>query len=156
MSEEKQTISLSEALKLQANKPPLRRLGEKVRLKKVLDIPENTSALFKSKQIPAGGDTGAVLKKVSDENYYVEWEKISIEDIQTPEGPHENRFFRRDGQFVVVPGTEGATMEFGSRFTGVHAGTVGEMTHDDDFLYICVEGGDVGIARWKRIPLRLV
>jgi hypothetical protein len=37
--------------------------------------------------------------------------------------------------------------------TGNEAGELFEMAIDDDYLYICVENGDAGYARWKRVVL---
>ncbi len=34
------------------------------------------------------------------------------------------------------------------------AGELMELVICDDFLYICVEAGGAGVARWKRAPLR--
>lgn len=34
------------------------------------------------------------------------------------------------------------------------AGELMELVICDDFLYICVEAGEEGIAKWKRSPLR--
>ena len=42
----------------------------------------------------------------------------------------------------------------GDRLTGVHGGTLNEMSVSDDFLYICVVAGDPGQAVWKRVPLK--
>jgi hypothetical protein len=45
---------------------------------------------------------------------------------------------------------------FGAKYSVLNAGTQGEISIDDDFLYVCVESGIAGSARWKRIPLKLV
>lgn len=38
---------------------------------------------------------------------------------------------------------------FGSKASAVDAGVLGEISFDDDFLYICVEAGAAGFAKWK-------
>jgi hypothetical protein len=41
----------------------------------------------------------------------------------------------------------------GARTTGVHAGTLNEMSVSDDYLYICVQAGGIGTAIWKKASL---
>lgn len=45
---------------------------------------------------------------------------------------------------------------YGEKFTGVSPGILNEIAVSDDFLYVCVVGGDAGTAVWKRIPLKLI
>ena len=47
-------------------------------------------------------------------------------------------------------------LKYGSKYSALDAGTLLDMSVDDDFLYICVESGTVGNARWKRIPLKQI
>jgi len=44
-------------------------------------------------------------------------------------------------------------MKDGERITGVHAGIFKEMSLTDDYVYICVVGGDSNTAIWKRFIL---
>lgn len=41
----------------------------------------------------------------------------------------------------------------GEKKTGVDAGTLGQLSVTDDYLYICVKQGDSTTAVWKRIVL---
>lgn len=41
----------------------------------------------------------------------------------------------------------------GDRYSSVHAGTVGEASFTDDYLYVCVKTGTAGNAIWKKSPL---
>lgn len=47
-------------------------------------------------------------------------------------------------------------LPFGSKYSALDPGVVGEVTIDDDFMYVCVESGSAGNARWKRTPLKLI
>ena len=48
------------------------------------------------------------------------------------------------GVFFVSAGTKSSASD---------AGTVGQLSRDDDYLYICVVTGGVGAAVWKKVPL---
>ena len=41
----------------------------------------------------------------------------------------------------------------GEKSSSTDAGEFGDMSITDDYLYICVSGGNAGTATWKRIPL---
>ena len=41
----------------------------------------------------------------------------------------------------------------GERITGIHAGSFGQRSLTDNYLYICIKSGDTGTAIWKKIPL---
>jgi len=42
---------------------------------------------------------------------------------------------------------------FGTKQTGVDAGSIGECYYDDDYFYLCTTGGIVGVAIWKKFTL---
>jgi len=42
---------------------------------------------------------------------------------------------------------------FGTKQTGVDGGTVGDVSVDDDYLYVCVVTGGAGVAVWKKSVL---
>lgn len=44
-------------------------------------------------------------------------------------------------------------IDYASKSSAVDAGELYEMAIDDDFFYICVEAGEAGSARWKRLAL---
>ena len=44
-------------------------------------------------------------------------------------------------------------IEYATKSSSIHAGNLFDIAIDDDFLYVCVEAGDEGNARWKRSPL---
>jgi hypothetical protein len=46
-----------------------------------------------------------------------------------------------------------AQAKFGTKQTGVDSGILGEVYFDDDYMYICVVGGGVGVAIWKKTEL---
>ena len=48
------------------------------------------------------------------------------------------------------------TMTFGSKYSALDAGLAGQLSFDDDFIYVCVESGDEGNARWKRSPIKTI
>lgn len=55
-------------------------------------------------------------------------------------------------------GDTGATgpaweIEYATKQTGVDAGTLGQAAFDDDYFYLCVIPGEVGVAIWKRSVL---
>jgi len=41
----------------------------------------------------------------------------------------------------------------GERKTGVDAGTFGELVISDDYLFVCVKTGAIGVAIWKKTLL---
>jgi hypothetical protein len=41
----------------------------------------------------------------------------------------------------------------GSRQTGSDAGIEGQISINDDYIYVCVTGGEAGVAVWKRSVL---
>jgi len=43
----------------------------------------------------------------------------------------------------------------GTRTTGVHGGVLFDTYIDNDYLYLCVIGGEIGTAVWKKIHLLL-
>lgn len=47
------------------------------------------------------------------------------------------------------------TVSYGSKSSAVDAGTLGELSVDDDYLYICVVAGGAGSATWKRLALMI-
>ncbi len=49
-----------------------------------------------------------------------------------------------------------AIIDEGAKYSSLDAGSKGQQSFDDDFLYMCVESGTAGNARWKRIPLKLI
>jgi len=51
----------------------------------------------------------------------------------------------------ALPSTQ--YIPYGTKQSSVDAGTVGEMSVDDDYLYICVTTGGVGLATWKRTAI---
>jgi len=53
----------------------------------------------------------------------------------------------------VLTGGTLVTMGEGEKKTGVDAGTIGQMSITDDYLYICVLSGEIGIAIWKKSVL---
>ena len=56
-----------------------------------------------------------------------------------------------NGHWVAATATY--YVPFGTKQSSVDAGTVGEMSVDDDYLYICVTTGGVGSASWKRTAI---
>lgn len=50
---------------------------------------------------------------------------------------------------------KGSSVSEGERYSSTSAGTVGEMSVSDDYLYICVASGIAGSARWKKTILFL-
>jgi hypothetical protein len=44
----------------------------------------------------------------------------------------------------------------GTKHSENSAGTAGELSYDDDYLYVCVSTGGSGSAIWKRIPLMYI
>jgi hypothetical protein len=50
----------------------------------------------------------------------------------------------------------GSIVQFGSKYSALDAGIAGEMSVDDDFIYMCVHTGEAGSARWKRSPLKQI
>jgi hypothetical protein len=52
-------------------------------------------------------------------------------------------------------GEPGGTLDvgWGTKQTGVDAGTLKEISIDDDYLYLCVVEGDAGVAVWKKTVL---
>lgn len=44
---------------------------------------------------------------------------------------------------------------YGEKQSAVDAGTLGELSIDDDYMYVCVIAGGAGSATWKKIPLIL-
>jgi hypothetical protein len=44
---------------------------------------------------------------------------------------------------------------YGSKQSSIDAGQVGELSVDDDYMYVCVISGGAGSATWKKIPLIL-
>jgi hypothetical protein len=42
---------------------------------------------------------------------------------------------------------------YATKQTGVDGGTAGDVSIDDDYLYVCVVTGGVGVAVWKKVPL---
>lgn len=59
-----------------------------------------------------------------------------------------NDFTEEQLQSLMVSGAQ-----FGTKQTGVDAGTAGEFYVDDDYLYLCVVTGDSATAVWKKTPL---
>lgn len=49
----------------------------------------------------------------------------------------------------------GGNIEFGGKSSSMDAGTLFDMSIDDDYLYVCVETGESGEAKWKRTPLKI-
>ena len=45
---------------------------------------------------------------------------------------------------------------YGAKSSAVDAGTKGDTSYDDDYLYVCVKTGVAGAATWKKIPLAVV
>jgi len=55
-----------------------------------------------------------------------------------------------DGNLVVK---QSGSVGSGTKASGVDAGILGELSIDDDYLYICTTGGAIGVAVWKKIAL---
>jgi len=47
------------------------------------------------------------------------------------------------------------TFDTGAKYSSTDEGTFGDASIDDDYLYICVETGTAGNAKWKKTPLFL-
>lgn len=41
----------------------------------------------------------------------------------------------------------------GEKKSGVHAGRLWQMSLSDDYLYVCVKAGEIGVAIWKKTLL---
>lgn len=59
----------------------------------------------------------------------------------------------QDSIDVDLANRNNLVFNFGSRSSSLHAGVSGELWYDDDWLYICVQTGSIGNAKWKKIPL---
>ena len=59
-------------------------------------------------------------------------------------------------QYLLRDEAGGITIGYGSKYSALDAGFLLEISVDDDFMYICVEAGAVGNARWKRVPLKQI
>jgi len=55
-----------------------------------------------------------------------------------------------DSEPVSLEEKELWTAGFGEKKTGVDAGKLGQMSIDDDYVYICVVEGEAGVAVWKK------
>lgn len=56
-----------------------------------------------------------------------------------------------NGDWVAATATY--FVPYGAKQSSVDAGQVGEMSVDDDYLYICVTTGGAGLATWKRTAI---
>jgi hypothetical protein len=61
------------------------------------------------------------------------------------------KYYRDQAEYYASISMTG--MGDGERKTGIHAGVLKEMSITDDYVYICVVGGDVGVAVWKKFIL---
>lgn len=59
-----------------------------------------------------------------------------------------------DEPFYIAEGS--IPISFGPKYSALDAGVQGQTFIDDDFLYVCVQTGEAGFARWKRTPLKLI
>jgi hypothetical protein len=46
-----------------------------------------------------------------------------------------------------------ANIPWGSKSSSVDEGVLGETSMIDDWLFLCVQAGTAGNAKWKKIPL---
>lgn len=53
------------------------------------------------------------------------------------------------------PETATFYVPFGEKQSSVDVGQVGQLSIDDDYLYVCVAAGAAGAATWKKIALSL-
>lgn len=53
--------------------------------------------------------------------------------------------------FIQIAGN--VIVGYATKQTGSDAGTQGELSIDDDYLYVCTVTGGIGVAIWKRVPL---
>lgn len=59
-------------------------------------------------------------------------------------------------QYALADGSRGVFfIPSGTKSSASDAGTAGQLSRDDDYLYICVVTGGVGAAVWKKVPLSL-
>lgn len=48
---------------------------------------------------------------------------------------------------------EAQTLTYATKSSAIDEGEMGQMSYDDDWLYICVETGIAGSAKWKKIAM---
>lgn len=53
-------------------------------------------------------------------------------------------------------GPAGLVVTNGSKYSAIDEGQLNNISIDDDFIYICVQSGTAGNAKWKRAPLQLI
>lgn len=74
----------------------------------------------------------------------------SADQVRVSSGSGEVSFslFGQESGFM-----EGELMEWltGEKVTGVDAGIQGQKSVTNDYLYLCVIGGEVGVAVWKKL-----
>jgi len=91
------------------------------------------------------------------EPIYLEMEVAPIYQIVPTKVYSLEPIYLASEAFLFQPGDKsrydnfvGMSVGWGAKATGVDAGTLWQMSIDDDYLYICVYTGIVGVARWKK------
>ena len=64
-----------------------------------------------------------------------------------------NKNFYTNEESWLYIGKQKNSIFAGEKSSSTDAGEFGDMSITDDYLYICVSGGNAGTATWKRIPL---
>jgi hypothetical protein len=122
-----------------------------------------TSLVETAKYISGTNEVQVRIYHVSngDATHYVEVDYIALRDMPnlgnsglTDHGQLTGLGDDDHTIYALADGSRGTYyIPYGTRASGVDAGTQGETTHDDDYMYVCVVGGAIGVAVWKRIPL---
>ena len=56
----------------------------------------------------------------------------------------------RQAESYTIKGENFGVKEYATKKTGVDSGYLGQEAYDDDYSYICVVAGTVGVAVWKK------
>ena len=76
----------------------------------------------------------------------------SIDDHNTVEPGNRGKILGTDPETGGIVFVSGLIPE-GEKSSAIHAGTFGEMSLSDDYLFLCVKTGTAGNAIWKRTIL---
>jgi hypothetical protein len=124
---------------------------------------ETSTALYTGKNVGVGGVPDTAKFKVFGNSETTD--KQTVKDIRIN---NELMLYNREGYLKAVQGVVQAVNSIpysdisgkpdippliGSKATGVDAGVLGQISIDDDFIFVCVTGGEAGVAVWKRVAM---
>jgi hypothetical protein len=78
---------------------------------------------------------------------------VTVEIIENSLGTPSGGFEGTTQQLYEILLGMGNFITVGTKKTGINGGIYKQLSLDDDYLYVCVVGGDPGVAVWKKTVL---